>query len=73
MHTDNARAHHAKSLEPFLETHKEKLELKFFPKYSPNLNLAEFLWKKMRKKVTHNTYFETFREFQRDLINFFRY
>ncbi len=67
---DNARAHHSKELEPFLETNKEKLELLFLPPYSPDLNTMEWFWKFLRKQVTHNTFFDTFKKFQRTLIKF---
>jgi transposase len=69
---DNARAHHSKDLKLFLETNKDKLELVFLPPYSPNLNPMEWFWKLMRKQVTHNTFFETFKKFQRALIKFIR-
>ncbi len=68
---DNARVHHSKDLEPFLEAHKDKLELMYLPPYSPDLNPMEWIWKKMRKEVTHNTFFENFKNFQRALIKFF--
>ena len=55
-----------------MEAHKDKLELMFFPKYSPDLNPQENFWKKIRKTVTHNTFFGTFEEFQQALIKFFR-
>lgn len=32
---DNTRAHRSKELKPFLEAHKEELELMFLPPYSP--------------------------------------
>lgn len=67
---DNARAHHSKELEPFLDANKERLELVFLPKYSPDLNPIEWFWKLLRKRVTHNTFFGTFKEFQRALIKF---
>jgi len=67
---DNARAHHSKELEPFLEANKEKLELLFLPPYSPDLNPMEWFWKFLRKQVTHNTFFDTFKQFQRALIKF---
>ena len=71
MITDNARAHHSKQLNPFLEAHRDKFELMFLPPYSPDLNPIERLWKFMRKKVTHNTFFRTFKTFLRALILFF--
>jgi len=39
---DNARAHHSKELEPFLEANKVRLELVFLPPYSPDLNPMEW-------------------------------
>lgn len=67
---DNARAHRSKELEPFLKAHQDQLELIFLPKYSPDLNPIEWFWKLLRKNVTHNTFFGTFKEFQRALIKF---
>ncbi len=69
---DNARAHHSKYLEPFLEAHKDKLELLFLPPYSPDLNPMEWFWKFLRKQVTHNTFFDSFKKFQQALIKFIR-
>lgn len=71
MVLDNARAHHAKFLKPFLKKVEDKLELLFLPPYSPNLNPIERFWKFMRKKVTHNTFFSTFHKFLEALNNFF--
>ncbi len=67
---DNARAHHSKELEPFLEFNKDRLKLVFLPPYSPDLNPMEWFWKFLRKRVTHNTFFGNFKEFQRALIKF---
>ena len=67
---DNARAHHSKELKPFLKSNKDRLELVFLPPYSPDLNPMEWFWKFLRKKVTHNTFFGTFKELQRALIKF---
>jgi hypothetical protein len=56
---DNARYHHAKLLQPWLKDVSEILELFFLPPYSPDLNPIEMLWKKTRRNVTHNRYFES--------------
>jgi transposase len=69
---DNARAHHSKELHPFLEAHKDKLKLLFLPPYCPDLNPMEWFWKYLRKQVTHNTFFATFKKFQRALVKFIR-
>ena len=41
MILDNARIHHAKLIQPFLNEHKNRLRLIFLPPYSPELNLIE--------------------------------
>ncbi|WP_407672996.1 transposase [Paenibacillus profundus] len=43
MVLDNARIHHAKLLQPFLEEMNERLELVFLLPYSPQLNIVEGL------------------------------
>lgn len=43
MILDNARIHHAKILQPFLQESKDRLQLEFLSPYSPNLNLIEGL------------------------------
>jgi transposase len=68
---DNARAHHAKNVQDFVHAHEEKLELMFLPPYSPRLNPIERVWKKLRKRVTHNHFFETFEKFLRAIVRFF--
>jgi transposase len=62
MILDNVRFHHAKILKPFLQKHKDKLELIFLPAYSPDLNPIERVWWYMRKKITHNRYIKTMKE-----------
>ena len=54
---DNARWHHAKLLNDFLEKHKDRLELLFMPPYSPECNPQERVWRHTRRKATHNKYF----------------
>ena len=64
---DNARYHHAKMLQPWLEYVFDVLELFFFPPYSPDLNAIEMLWKKTRRNVTHNRFFLSIQELCYDL------
>jgi transposase len=54
---DNARWHHAKALQPWLEEHRNRIRLDFLPPYSPNLNPVERVWKLTRRLCTHNRYF----------------
>jgi len=72
MVLDNARVHHAKALQPFLRAKEDKLELLFLPPYSPDLNPMEWFWKFLRKQVTHNTFFDTFKKFQGTIVKFVR-
>lgn len=55
---DNAKIHHAKLLDSFLEDYKDRLELMFLPPYSPNLNLIEGLWKWLKNDVINNVFYE---------------
>jgi transposase len=54
---DNARYHHAQLLAPFLQQHRQTLQLLFLPPYSPDLNPIERVWKLARRLSTHNRYF----------------
>jgi transposase len=40
---DNLRVHHGKIVQKWLEEHKTKIEVFYFPSYSPELNPAEYL------------------------------
>ena len=64
---DNARYHHAKIIQPWLEEMKDVIELFFLPPYSPDLNAIEMLWKKTRRAVTHNRFFESIDNLKYDL------
>jgi transposase len=44
MILDNAKIHHAKLVQAFLNKMKDRIELMFLPPYSPKLNLIERLW-----------------------------
>lgn len=57
MILDNARIHHAKLIQPFLEENRARLELVFLPAYSPKLNLIEGLWKWLKETVINNVFF----------------
>ena len=48
-----------------------KIEIKFLPPYSPNLNLIERLWRFLNKKVRDNRYYEKFSEFKEAVMAFF--
>jgi transposase len=56
---DNFRIHHSKKTLAFLEQYADQLVLFALPTYSPWLNLIERLWKHLRRKVTHNHFFQS--------------
>ena len=59
---DNARYHHAVMLKELLRKYQHIMRLDFLPPYSPDLNPIERVWKFLRKKCTHNQYFETLKD-----------
>ena len=67
---DNAKIHHAKLLEEFLEKNKNRLELVFLPPYSPNLNKIEELWGWLKDSVINNVFFHSHEEIQKAVIKF---
>jgi len=70
MVLDNARFHHAKINKEFFASVSDKIELLFLPPYSPDINPIESLWKKARRNVTHNRYFESLAEERKWLKKF---
>lgn len=55
---DNAKIHHAKLIQPFLDENSDRLQLVFLPPYSPNLNLIEGLWKWIKNDVINNVFYK---------------
>jgi transposase len=68
---DNARWHHARTLQPWLHQHRKVLRLDFLPPYSPDLNPVERVWKLTRRLCTHNRYFPVLDELVSTIIDQF--
>ncbi|PWU14538.1 MAG: hypothetical protein C5B45_04285 [Chlamydiae bacterium] len=51
---DNAAYYRSRLVADYLKT--SRVEIKFLPPYSPDLNLIERLWRFMNKKVRNNRY-----------------
>lgn len=69
---DNVRIHHAKIIQPYLDEHKNRLQLVFLPPYSPELNLIEGLWRWLKPSVIHNVFYKNVNEIKKlskDLFN----
>jgi len=69
---DNARYHHAKVLQPWLNNLDRRVKLHFLPSYAPHLNPIKRLWGVMQKWVTHNQHYATFNQFTEAILGFFR-
>jgi transposase len=57
---DGARYHTSASTQAFLAAHSERITAEPLPSYSPDYNPIEYLWKKTKKRATHNQYFKEF-------------
>ena len=58
LFVDNDRAHKAKVVHQLLEKHDHQIQVEWLPPYAPELNPKEYIWQHMRRRVTHNHYFE---------------
>ncbi|PEN85512.1 IS630 family transposase, partial [Bacillus cereus] len=70
MVLDNARIHHAKLIQPFLEKYNSRLELVFLPPYSPNLNPIEGLWKWLKSSIIYNVFYTSVAEIRKAVREF---
>lgn len=53
LFVDNARAHHGKLVNEFLNQYKQTFKIEYFPAYTPELNPTEQCWKPARKKLSN--------------------
>ena len=65
---DHARWHKGKRIVEFLSFHK-RLRIAYIPKYHPELNFQERVWRIMRYEETTNTYYETFEQLDTAVFN----
>jgi hypothetical protein len=63
---DNAPWHRGQPINEALQENPH-LEFKRLPSYSPQLNPIERLWKKLRRRATHNRLFETLADLKSSL------
>ncbi|MFB7641841.1 IS630 family transposase [Peribacillus butanolivorans] len=70
MILDNARIHHAKILEPFLQEQEHRLTLLFLPAYSPNLNAVERIWGWLKESVIVNRFHATRQDIRKSVSSF---
>lgn len=73
MILDNARIHHAKRIQPFLQANQNRIQLVFLPPYSPQLNLVEGLWKWLKEAVVNNVFFSSTPQIKRAVRTFLQH
>jgi transposase len=59
---DGARYHTSAAMHAFFAAQGERITVFQLPSYSPDYNPIEYLWRKTKKKTTHNEYFAEFVE-----------
>ncbi|MBT9139243.1 MAG: hypothetical protein DDT31_01825 [Syntrophomonadaceae bacterium] len=64
---DNARWHGGDEIEMFLQETK-RLEIEYLPKYHPELNKQEHVWKLMRYEETTNTLYDSYDDLVRSVL-----
>lgn len=57
---DGARYHTSAATQAFLAAHRDRITVEPLPSYSPDYNPIAYLWKKTKKRATHNQYFKEF-------------
>ena len=57
---DGARYHTSAATQAFLAAHRDRITVEPLPSYSPDYNPIEYLWKKTKKRATHNQYCKEF-------------
>ena len=57
---DGARYHTSAATQAFLAAHRDRITVEPLPSYSPDDNPIAYLWKKTKKRATHNQYFKEF-------------
>lgn len=57
---DGAKYHTSKAMKQFFAQQAARLTVYQLPSYSPDYNPIEYLWKKTKKRATHNKYFPQF-------------
>ena len=63
---DNAPWHRGKPIDEALADNPH-LEFKRLPSYSPQLNVIEHFWKLLRRRATHNRFFEGLSDLKRSI------
>jgi transposase len=69
---DSAKYHKTPEVMDWVEENSAKIELHYLPTYSPELNAAEYVWKKTRRKSSYNRFFPTVEHLRQNLFRRFK-
>ena len=72
LFVDNDAAHKARVVQKLLAKHDHRIQVEWLPPYTPELNPQEDVWRHMRRRVTHNHYFEQMDDLLMALDDFHR-
>jgi len=67
---DNDKAHKAGMVTQLLEKNNQQIQVEFLAPYSPEFNPQEDVWQHLRRRVTHNYYFETIQSLKQAVNEF---
>jgi transposase len=59
---DGARYHTSRAMKEFFAKHSDRLTVYQLPRYSPEFNPIEYLWRNLKKLATHLRYFPKFED-----------
>jgi transposase len=59
---DGARYHTSKAMDEFFAKHADRITAYLLPRYSPEFNPIEYLWRNVKKQATHLRYFPAFED-----------
>jgi transposase len=57
---DGAKYHTCPAMQQFFAAHASRITVYQLPRYSPDFNPIEYLWRNLKKQATHLRYFPTF-------------
>jgi len=69
---DNSPCHKANISLERLERYRDRINVVWLPRYSPDLNPVEHMWKEMKFNVSHNHMFDTVNRLGWGMIGYFR-
>lgn len=59
---DGAKYHTSQAMQQFFAAHVDRITVYQLPRYSPDFNPIEYLWRNMKKQATHLRYFPTYED-----------